>query len=293
MITTPIYTMTDFLDLFSWGTLCFILIALVILVGAKLLNKALSRYRLDHELTEEDNAAVAVSFGGFLLALCIVLHGVLLAPSARQSLGADLLNTAIWSAGAVVLLIVARVINDRLILPRFRNHDQLVKGRNVGVGCAQAGGYIATALILKGLIMAELTYPSGQALLQTLLWFAAGQALFIVFALVYEKLFTSYCLHSELERNNVAAGVSFGGDLVALGIILSYYVRYYDNMLGLLLWAVIAMIFLRLVRVVIDKLILPRQPLDREISEDQNWGAGFIEACASIGLALLITGILA
>ena len=45
-----------------------------------------------------------------------------------------------------------------------------------------------------------------------------------------------------------------------------------------------------IIRVVVDKAILPQQSLDQEIAKDRNWGASTIEACAAIGAALIVTG---
>lgn len=76
-----IFDLSLFREIADWRVLCYILLALVILFIAKLINGKLSDYELNHELTENDNKAIAISFSGFLIALCIVISGVSSAPA--------------------------------------------------------------------------------------------------------------------------------------------------------------------------------------------------------------------
>ncbi len=279
----------DLSALLHWEALLYLAVALLLILAAKALNHLTAGYQLDRELTTQDNPAVAVSFGGFLLAVALIIHGIFTSPYMSLGWQLDLLYTVIWAGLGCLLLLGSRWIQDKLLLPWFSNRKELVTDRNVGIGAVQAGGYIGTALIIRALVMDESTAPLWTEIALTLMWYACTQAVFLLFARVYARLI-SYSLRAELERDNVAAGVSFGGSLIALGILLAFYLQGSDSLVGFGLWAILAIIILKLTRLLTDKLILPHHRLDSEIQADQNWGAGCIEAIISICVALFITG---
>ncbi len=284
-----LFSLNDLASLFDWQAALYLFLTIAILLVSKSINQLLAGYKIDYQLTEVDNKAVAVSFAGFLLALSLILNGVLTSPYISRNITIDLFNTCIWATLGCVLLLLSRIVNDKLLLPKFSNRKELISDKNVGVGAVQAGSYIATAIIIRGVIIDSGFFSFGIELLLTLIWFIATQLLFILYAKVYAKLI-SYSLHEELERNNVAAGISFGGSLIALGILLSFYLQYYDSLIGIIIWGFFTVIFLRVVRVITDKLLFPQNKLGVEISEDQNWGVACIEATTSIGVALILTG---
>ncbi len=281
--------LNELAELLDWRALIYLCLTLSLIVIAKTVNNLTSGYNLNRELTIQDNKAVATSFTGFLFALYIILYAVLTSESTSEGVRADLKETALWAELACVLLISARIISDKVLLPKFSNRKELVHDRNIGVGAVQAGSYISTALIIKGLMMYETNHSVLVDIGYTTGWFILAQALFIVFAFFYQKG-AKFCIHTELERDNAAVGVAFGGNLIAFSIILAFYLQYYNNILGLCIWALIAVIFLKLVRLITDKVILPKGCLDQELSLDNNWGAALIEAVTSIGAALILTG---
>ena len=124
-------------------------------------------------------------------------------------------------------------------------------------------------------------------LLDTLVFFAAGQIAFILTGLCYQKC-TSYDIHAEIEKDNVAAGVSFGMTLIAVAILLNGYVMRSDSLVGFVVWVPLSIILLLTSRYLVDKAILPSSPIDHEISVDQNWGVALIEGGTAIGIALVL-----
>jgi uncharacterized membrane protein YjfL (UPF0719 family) len=291
-----IFDLSLFREIADWRVLCYILLALVILFIAKLINGKLSDYELNHELTENDNKAIAISFSGFLIALCIVISGVLFSPSSMDSMDEaaspflqDIKMTLIWSAVGVSLLLISRLLCDKLMLPSFSNKVELVRDRNVGVGFVQAGAYVSTALVLKASLSSPVDLPLLEDIGLTAIWFIVSQILIILYSIAYQKT-TKHDIHQELKNDNAAVGVALAGNIIAFGILLSFFIAVYDSILGLIIWAVLSMVMLGLVRFAVDKLILPGHSLSTELSEDRNWGAGAIEAVTAIGAALIITG---
>lgn len=272
----------------------FVATALVILVLAKFANDLVTSYRLDQELTSHDNKAVGVSFSAFLLGCAIIVWGVVSSPSsalvgmyAGASFWLDLLSTLIWSLIGVALLLVARYINDKLLLPRFSVAKELITDRNVGTGAVLAGSYLGAALVVRVSVMGEGTGVFMTDLGLTLAYFALGQLCLILFGFLYQAV-TAYDLHVEIEQDNAAAGISFGGGLIACGILTAGYLDYSPSIPGLALWFVISSILLLACRFIVDKVILPKSSVDEEIRRDQNWGVALIESACVIGVALII-----
>ena len=293
---TDLFDLSLFSEIADWRVFCYIILALLILFTGKLINSKLSDYDLNKELTENDNKAIAISFSGFLLALCIVISGVLFSPStvdyfdeSASPFLQDIKMTVIWSAVGLALLLISRILCDKLMLPSFSNKVELVRDRNVGVGFVQAGSYISTAMVLRASLMSPVDAPLLEDIGLTVIWFIVSQLLIILYSIVYQKT-TKHDIHQDLKNDNAAVGVALAGNIVAFGILLSFFIGTYDSILGLIIWALLAIIMLAIVRFVVDKLILPNHSLSAELSEDRNWGAAAIEAITAIGTAMIITG---
>ena len=279
-------------DLWQFDGPAYLFTVLIVFIVAKLIYDLLTPFKLNKQLTEADNKAVAVSFSGYLMAVAIIIFGIMSTePAASEEFSKsdfykDLLATVIWSIIGILLLNIARIINDKLLLRKFDNTKELVTDKNVGTGAVLWGSYVGSALIIRSAIMGE---DSGfvNGIITTLIYFIIGQLGFIVFAWIYQKI-SRYDLHAEIERDNVAAGVAFGLTLTAIAILLSGYIARYDSLPGFLAWFVISLFFIVVSRYIVDKFILPGALLDDEISHDQNWGAALIEGGVAIGLALLL-----
>jgi uncharacterized membrane protein YjfL (UPF0719 family) len=106
----------------------------------------------------------------------------------------------------------------------------------------------------------------------------------------------SYDIHDAIEKDNVAAGVSFAGAIIAIGIItmnaiIDPFVDWTSTLANISIQTVLGCILLPIMRVFADKILLPGQKLTDEIvnQEKPNIGAGLIEAFAYIASAILIT----
>ena len=131
-------------------------------------------FRLSDQLTTRDNPAIAIDFASFLFAMCLITRGSLtdLEPgidSARY-FGAFFVYQAI---GCLVIL-VSRVLNDKLMLRKTDNVKAMVEERSVAVACVQAGTTIATALIFAASAAGgEASF--GEGILLTLVYWVIGQ----------------------------------------------------------------------------------------------------------------------
>lgn len=269
----------------------YLVTVLIVLVLAKLLYDLFTPYNLNRQMTEVDNKAVAVSFSGYMLGIGIVLLGVITSPAAgeiatQSDLYKDLFNTVIWSLIGILLMNVARIVNDSILLNQFENVKELVEDKNIGTGAVEWGTYVGSALIIRAAIYGEST-GFWNDIASTIFYFALGQFAFVIFGWLYQKT-SRFDLHGEIEKDNISAGVAFGLTLTAIAILLSGYIMRYDSFIGFVVWFVLSAFFLTVSRYIVDKLILPGALLDEEISQDQNWGAALVEGGVAVALALLM-----
>lgn len=191
----------------------------------------------------------------------------------------------------IIILNVSRYLNDKAILRKFANIEQLTKEQNAAVGAVQLGTYVATGLIAAGAIAGQ-----DGGILSFIIFFILGQISLLLFSLIYD-FFTPYSVHAELEKQNVAAGVAFSGTLIALGIIVMNgvtgdFVNWIESITHFLIVITTAFVFLPIVRILMDKLVIAGDDLSREITEDKNIGAGFLEACVAISFAVILNVLL-
>ncbi|MEN8136068.1 MAG: DUF350 domain-containing protein [Thermodesulfobacteriota bacterium] len=264
----------------------FIVMYAVLFLLAKWLKDLFTPYKINKELTQTDNLAVALTMSGYYLATAVIFFGALFGPS--KGFSEDLLAVGGYSLLGLVVLNLSRWFNDKIILRKFCNIEQLSKDHNIGVGAVQFGTYLATGLIAGGAVSGE-----GGGIVSFLVFFVLGQISLFVFSYIYDLLMP-YCIHEELDKKNTAAGVAFGGTLIAIGIIIlngvvGDFVNWRNDLTLFGLANILAFIFLPLVRVFMDKLVIPGDDLSREIKEDQNVGAGLLEATVAICFAIVLT----
>lgn len=257
----------------------------IIFVFGKGINSLATSYTVDHELTEKDNPALAIGTAGYYLGIIIIFIGAFIGPS--TTLLWDLLVVGGYGLGGIVLLLLARLVNDRLILRGFSARHELIDDQNPGTGAVLFGSYVASALIVAGSIQGEGGGPH-----TALAFYALGQVALIAFTWLYDWL-APYSLLDEIEKDNVAAGVGFGGALIAIGIIVMRAVSGdfagWSADLQYLGWNVLLVfVYLVGVRFFFDRIIIPQSDLNVEISRDRNVGAGLLEGAVSIGFAAVL-----
>ncbi len=270
-------------------TAAFVGLYLVLFLLAKWFKDFLTPYKINDELTQKDNLAIALTMCGYYLATAAIFVGALAGPT--QGLINDLIQVGGYSILGLIFLNISRFINDKVILRKFCNIEQLTKEHNVAVGAIQFGTYLATGLIAAGALTG-----AGGGIITAIIFFVLGQLSLLIFSLIYDK-FTPYCIHDELEQKNIAVGVALGGTLIALGIIVlngvsGDFISWEVNLTNLAITNITAFIFLPIIRIIMNKMVIPGDDLSREIIEDKNIGAGFLEAVIAISFAIVLTNIL-
>ena len=271
-------------DIFSYlENLSYLALFLVVVCGAKIVYNATTPYNTFNEIIKKKNVALATSISGFIVAVTMIYIAVLQGPSA--GLVQDLINVAMYSAAGLIMLCVARIINDKVLLYSFCNHQQIVDHQRLSVGIVQAASFVAAGLIIAGALIGE------GSIVSAVIFYVLGQVTLLVFSKLYD-LVTTFELRSELEQGNIAAAISFAATKIAIGIILLHalvgeFVSLADSIGLFLIDAVLALILLPVVRLVVDLVLMPNIKIDQAII-DKNIAVALIEGFVAISVALVI-----
>ena len=121
--------------------LYFVTTTVIVLVAIFLFD-LITKYKIWPEITK-GNAAVALSTGGIVAGVAVIMHGAM---GANQSL----LQTIIWGgAGTVLLLLV--YLGFELLTPKLNVSDEIGKG-NVAVGLLSCFFSIAFSIVISASI---------------------------------------------------------------------------------------------------------------------------------------------
>ena len=282
----------DALELFPRG-LIYVGMSLVLLVLAKAVQDLVTPYKIGEQLTHRDNIALSLSISGYYLGVVIVFLGALFQPGAgpvADGLGftsdywEDVLRVFLYSLVGIGVLNVGRIIVDKVVLYQFDTEKEIITDQNAGAGAVEFGVYVAIGLIIAGSISGEGGGPE-----HSLAFLGLGMLALVLYTLFYE-LTTSYKIHDEIERDNVAVGVALGGNLIAIGIvalksIAGDFVGWEQGIASFVTFALAGFALLFVVRRVTDFVLFPGAKVADELAVDQNLGVGFIMAAVVISVS--------
>ena len=275
------------LDAIITGLILILAFYLIFIIG-KFLNDLLHKeYKLNYELVEKDNAALSLAIVGYYFGLVIAIGGILAGPSI--SIFDDLVDLLIYGLLSILLLNISWYICDLLVLYKFKKSDELIRDQNQGTGAVSAGMSIATGFLIYGAVQGE-----GGSIWTVIAFWAIGQILLVLSGLMYNFI-TSYDIHEEIEKDNVAAGISFAGALIGMGIVIGLaaennFISWSENLIEYTAYSLLGLILLPIIRLLTDKILLPSVKLSDEIAnqEKPNIGAAYIEAFSYIAGAFII-----
>ena len=276
--------------------LVFVGLGLIILVIAKVARDIIAPYKIDDEVTKKNNTAVAVRLSGYLIGVILVFLGALYTPLSaiaedglgfNQDYAEDILRVFLYSLAGIAALNLVRILMNRLILYKFDIEKEVVEGQNVGSGAAEFGMYVATGLLIAGAVAGQGGGPDTAAA-----FFGMGLLVLVIFALFYQ-LTTSYDIHTEIEGNNTAVGVAMGGNLIGIGLVtfkavFGNFDGWNTGIAAFITFAVIGFALLYVMRLLIDKLLLPTVQTSQALAVERNLGVAFIESAVVISAALIL-----
>ena len=281
--------------------LAFVVLGLVVLVIAKLVRDVVTRYRVNQEIAEKGNIAVALQLTGYFLGVILIFLGALYQPLTLVGPGGlgfdlnfaiDLLRVFLYSLAGIVALNLVMFLMDRLVLYQFNVEKEIIEDQNVGTGAAEFGMYVAVGLLVAGSVAGESAADELTSALIALAFFGMGLVLLIVFALFYEWT-TSFDIHSEIEGDNVAVGVAMGGNLIAIGLVtlkavFGEFVGWGESIAAFLVFGVLGFVLLYVMRLLIDLVIMPTVKVADALSSGRNVGVAFVESTVVISAAMVL-----
>ena len=239
-------------------------------------------YSLTVETTINDNPAVGVRFGLFLMASAIPFIG-LLEPSGA-GLRQDFDVVAFYGLISIVLLIVSREVNDKLILYKFSNDAEVIGKKNTSVAIVEGASYLATAFIVSG-AFANVDAGIGASLI----WFVVGQCVLVVLDNIYAVVAPG--VQEALAGQNLACAFSLGGFLVSGGIALGSAISgesygWAQDSIDVGYFLAIWFAVMAVIHFTMNRLFLPGTTVRKELFVDRNIAAGIIEAVVFITVTL-------
>jgi uncharacterized membrane protein YjfL (UPF0719 family) len=285
------------LDRIGWSLPLF-LVAFASLWLAKALYQKTERFNFHRELTEKDNPAFGLALTGYLLGATLALTG---AYPRDPVLGWEPLVEALgWLAAQGVLVAclmrASAWLLSNAVVSKFAVTEEMVEDRNTGAGAVLAGGCIAAGLILRGALSGE-SASRLLALRDLLAFWALGQCILIAGTRLYNKTIRYDVQGTIANHDNLSAGCSFAGFLIALGILIDAALTGASSQLlkESLLTLVIAaagLLLLFCTSLIAGRLFLPGTSLAKEVSGDKNPAAGLLSAGCFIAVSLLLAKVI-
>jgi uncharacterized membrane protein YjfL (UPF0719 family) len=244
-------------------------------------------YDLMEELVHKDNPALALALTGYYFGLVFSIGGVVVGPS--HGIVNDVMDMAVYGVLSIVLLNLSWLMCDRIILYKFKISEELIRDRNQGTGAVSFGVCMASGLVIFGAVSGE-----GGSIWTAIAFWAIGQLILMVAVFLYNFMLP-FDIHDEIEKDNIAAGISLSGVLIAMGIIIGLaaegnFYAWRTDLPEFIVYALIGLALLPVVRFLTDKILLPTVNLTDEIAGQKvpNVGAAYIEAFSYIAAALIV-----
>ncbi len=268
---------------------------LLFFAGKIVYNFLHREFDLNKELVENDNPALCLGITGYYAGLVMCLGGAVAGPS--NGLFADLADLFIYGLLGIVLLNISIYLCDLIILYKFKIKDELLRDRNQGTGAVLFGIALSSGFIIYGSVSGD-----GGGIYTAIVFWFLGQVLLFAAAWFYNFI-TPFDIQEEIEKDNVAAGISFAGALIAVGIVVGLsaegnFTSWHESLFEFLSYSLVGLVALPVVRFFTDKLLLPGVKLSDEIiglrpdksveTKGPNIGAAYIEAFAYIAGAFVI-----
>jgi uncharacterized membrane protein YjfL (UPF0719 family) len=153
-----------------------------------------------------------------------------------------------------------------------------VANQNMGIALVELGSRIAIGLIAFSAFQGE-----GE-LVDAVVFMLVAQLVLVVSFYAYEGI-TRFNMRAELKDSNAAVGITAGGWMLSLGLILAACISgpsedWITDLSLFALWSVFGLVLLVIITWVGDRLFLPKSTSEQQVAEKRN-----------IAAAALLTGI--
>ena len=279
-----------------------ITIAIVLLGAMRFLLGLTSKVNSTEELAQKDNFAFGVSVAGSILALGIVLTGAITGENA-PSYTMEIIGMLAYGTYGLVLIKVGRIIQDKVALQHL-NKTELIKEKNMTIGIIDAAGAIATAVIIRAVLL----WVDGLDLMTFIAitsGFVVAQAVLVLVTRIRESQYAKNnqedCLQEALSEGQLALAIRYSGQVISTALAVtaaSHFLVYSPdtlvlNLLGWLVFGVFMTILVFLLTTLAKRIVLWGINLVEEVDQQHNIGVASIEMATSIAIALILTALMA
>jgi hypothetical protein len=278
-----------------------ITIAIILLGAMRFISGLSAKVNSTDELAKEDNFAVGISVAGSVAALGIVLTGAISGENADSYL-MEIIGMASYGIFGLILIKIGRVFHDRFALNQIDKNAQ-IKARNITVGIVDASGAIATAIIIRAVLLWVYGLDINTFTAITA-GFIVSQAMLVLVTRIKERQYAANNQNSSMQKafadGQVALAIRYAGQVISTALAVtaaSHFLTYSPDtlMINLVGWLVFGIVMTLLVAVltsIAKRLVLMGINLVEEVDQQHNIGVASVEMAISISIALILTALM-
>ncbi|WDE13009.1 DUF350 domain-containing protein [Thalassomonas haliotis] len=279
-----------------------LVIAIVLLGTMRFVSGLSAKVNTTQELAKEDNFAFGISVAGSVAALGIVLTGAITGETATSYL-VEAVGMLAYGVFGLILIKVGRIFHDKLALNQL-DKNALIKEKNLSIGVVDAAGAIATAIIIRAVLL----WVDGLDLstfIAITSGFVVSQAILVIVTRLKERQYAKNnqddSLQEALSQGQLAIAIRYSGQMISTALAVtaaSYFFSYSPetlviNLLGWLIFGLVMTVLVAILTSVAKRIILWGINLVEEVDQQHNIGVASIEMAISISIALILTALMA
>ena len=279
-----------------------IAIAILLLGAMRFISGISAKVNSTDELAKEDNFAFGISVAGSVAALGIVLTGAISGETAESFL-MEAVGMLSYGLFGLILIKIGRIIHDKLALNQLDKNEQ-IKKQNITVGLVDAGGAIATAIIIRAVLL----WVDGLDI-HTFIAIASGfvvsQTMLVLVTRIKEKQYANnnqgQNLQEAFANGQMALAIRYTGQVISTALAVtaaSHFLTYSPetlavNLIGWLVFGIVMTLLVAILTTIAKRIVLWGINLVEEVDEQHNIGVASVEMAISISIALILTALMA
>ena len=277
-------------------------IAILLLGAMRFISGISAKVNTTDELAKEDNFAFGVSLAGSIAALGIVLTGAITGENA-SSFQMEIIGMLSYGLYGLILIKIGRVIHDRIALNQI-DKTALIKDKNLTIGLVDASAAIATAIIIRAVLL----WVDGldiNTFIAITSGFIVAQAMLVLVTRLKEKQYAKgnqeFSLQEALSDGQMALAIRYSGQVISTALAVtaaSHFLTYEPdtlvvNLLGWLVFGLIMTLLVAILTSIAKRIVLWGINLVEEVDHQHNVGVASIEMATSISIALILMALMA
>ncbi len=278
-----------------------ITIAIILLCAMRFISGLSAKVNSTDELAKEDNFAFGISVAGSVAALGIVLTGAITGENAESYL-MEIVGMASYGILGLILIKVGRVFHDRFALNQIDKNAQ-IKAHNISVGIVDASGAIATAIIIRAVLLWVYGLDIN-TFIAIIAGFIVSQAMLVLVTRIKERQYAknnqNSCMQNAFAEGQVALAIRYAGQVISTALAVtaaSHFLTYSPetllaNIVGWFIFGMIMTILVAILTSIAKRLVLMGINLVEEVDHQHNIGVASVEMAISISIALILTALM-